>query len=986
MNMKKTSLLTTIILLAAALPLGAQFYSGDSEPSRLKWSHIVTGTYDVIYPQGMDSLGKAYATALENVAAAVGATAGYTPNQMYQKPLPVLLHPFNTVSNGMVTWTPRRMELQTTPEAYAPMPLPWVYELAIHESRHAAQMQYVNDAYFRPFGWFSGQLVAGALAALYCGPSFFEGDAVVTETALSSSGRGRSADFLEYYRTCFSGKEFRSWWQWRYGSLSRYTPDHYTIGYITAAGVRALYDAPDFTARYYARLRDRFFPIMNFQKTIREVGGASLGQSFAAICDSLAVSWERDRAVREPFDEMERIVPEDRHFIEYRAICSAGDKVYAIRSGIASDCELVELEDNGRVSRICRFSPLVDKISGSAYNGLLWWSEKVRDKRWPSIWYSVVRYLDRDGIVKTLVEGTRWFNPAPSPDSDEIALASLEEDGSAHILVVDSMDGRILRSIRVPDGLQPSEVQWLDGSLYAFCTSLEGNGLYKVDSGFATLMSPVPVNFKGLFAHDGRLCFTADFTGENELYSISADSGSLLRMTNTAQGASEFCVSPDGESLLCSILSPGGRYVHRIPLGSLGGGPSDPAVRHEYPFAEKLSEAEPLKIAALSDMSQQAVAEDQWTVLPYSKSKNLLDIHSWVPAYADYDRLASMSGETLYRDLGLGATVFFQNTLDSFEGFAGWHLGGTDGTMRSSGHLSATMKSLPVCLEGRLDFNDRNAHLNDTTVTDKPLVSGKLAAYLPLLWYKSGWSTGFIPQLSLSLTNDMMDISIRERSTMSRALASVRAYRLRPVPSSRIYPEFGIGMEAGYAFRPGLSMKVSPDMFLSLYSYLPGFAPLQGMRLTALLDKRQDFWALPDPTVYTTPRGFGNDSFSDLCYHSNQLRLTLDYAIPFASLDWDRLCPVAYLRNLELIPHADLGYYWSPAASKMTAEAIYEFEGASETLWSVGASFSLVLGNLAWLPYQTRVGIDFSYKSGRSFLAERDGKHFFIGPVFSIDM
>ena len=136
------------LLLAAllpAIPAAAQFYLSGNEPAGVRWYQLDTPDYRVIYPSGLDSLAREYAVTLESVKMPVGATAGYYPNQCYRRRLPVILHPWTAHANGMVTWTPSRMELFTTPDFSAPLPSPWIQHLVIHESRHVAQMQNGND-------------------------------------------------------------------------------------------------------------------------------------------------------------------------------------------------------------------------------------------------------------------------------------------------------------------------------------------------------------------------------------------------------------------------------------------------------------------------------------------------------------------------------------------------------------------------------------------------------------------------------------------------------------------------------------------------------------------------------------------------------------------------------------------------------------------------------------------------------------------------
>ena len=216
--MSRRGVILLLTVLCTALPAAAQFYTMGADPGGLRWNCVETPTYRVVYPRGLDSLARAYAVALEQAASPVGRSLGARPNAAYSGKMPVVLHTETAHSNGQVTWTPRRLELLTVPDSFAPEPTPWMLQLAVHESRHIAQMQFGAQKPFRWLNVLGGQLVPGGLAAVYCGPAFFEGDAVAAETALTAAGRGRTADFLEYFRVSFAAGDFRDYWRWRYGS------------------------------------------------------------------------------------------------------------------------------------------------------------------------------------------------------------------------------------------------------------------------------------------------------------------------------------------------------------------------------------------------------------------------------------------------------------------------------------------------------------------------------------------------------------------------------------------------------------------------------------------------------------------------------------------------------------------------------------------------------------------------------------------------
>ena len=183
----------------------AQFASLGSEKGTIRWESLKSNNYKVIYPVGLDSLGLMYSTYLEYYRPLVGNSAGFFPNQQYKKPMPVILHPYAAVSNGAVVWSPRRMALYTFADAYGALPpVPWDKILAIHENRHVAQLQFTRAGFWKYVYWPYGEIGLTLVSSLYANHSFLEGDAVVAETALTESGRGRTADFLSYIRMSFA--------------------------------------------------------------------------------------------------------------------------------------------------------------------------------------------------------------------------------------------------------------------------------------------------------------------------------------------------------------------------------------------------------------------------------------------------------------------------------------------------------------------------------------------------------------------------------------------------------------------------------------------------------------------------------------------------------------------------------------------------------------------------------------------------------------
>ena len=957
----------------------AQFYSYGNDRGSLKWSQLETPTYRIVYPRGLDSLARTYAFNLEKVADPVGSSIGNRPNSSFKKKMPVILHPYSASANGMVTLLPRRMELLTNPEIYNPEVLPWTQELSIHESRHVAQFQFANSHGFRFWNVLLGEFSEGALTAVYCGPAFDEGDAVMTETALTDAGRGRSADFLEYIRQSFSEGRYRNYWKWRYGSQNRFTPDYYKVGYITMAGARTLYDAPSLTKDYFDRINAHHgIAFHNFQKTVRDAGGRDFKDSFREICEKLDSTWRKEALARAPYTPAEAVTEDKRLYTEYFSLQEYGNSLLALRKGIAETTTLVRIWNDGTEERIRDFSSSTSQLHSNPLDGRVWWTEYRKNPRWSLESYSDVRYLDLDGRVRTLTKGHRYYNPAPADGC--LAVTELNPDGSEAVVTLDSGTGEAIESLAVPDGFQAVETAWLDGRLYLSAISPDGFGIYELPE-FKPVLNPQKVKIKKLSSYNGRLTFTSDLGGTDEIYSFNPVSGELLQLTSTKNGTGSFVFVSD--TLYFTMPGTDGRNIYKTASGNLRHEISDFSRIHRYEMAEKLSEGETTPVPGFFDT---VISEPE----NYSKPGHAVKIHSWLPLYFNCDDVSNLSYETIYQSAGIGATAFFQNELSTVSGLAGILVDPTQG-WRPSAHLKLNWTGLYPVIEAQMDFNEKTAgssiltRKDDGTVTMDTSLKGStpsaymlLRSYVPLSVTSGGWTRGLVPQLRFSISND--DMRWEEGGTASSVpsnlfAASLRGYAARSIPNSCIFPRLGIGMEAGYAARLGFTDIFCANAYGMLYGYVPGLLNTHGIKLTAAFQHHASDGILCEAYMKTTPRGFSSESSVFMSSYPMQSKFTVDYAFPFAPVDWSWMCPAAYIRNFEMTLHADYG--------------LYSAEHARTSLFSAGADLTARLGNFLWIPYDTRIGVEYEYLGGEGFeelvKSGRQKSGHSVGLVFSVD-
>lgn len=237
------------LLLIFLFPAGlrGQYYTLGNDPARARWKTIASEHYRIIYPEETDSIARLYLYTLEKVRPAVMSQLKIDP-----RPVPVILHPYTTLSNGVVTWAPKRMDLFSSPDPYGSSPDPWITHLSIHESRHVGQVEHYTKGIYRVFYYLLGEQVTGLGLGLFSDTYAMEGDAVIAETQLTSSGRGRNADFLKYLRVMYLNGDFRNWDRMLFGSFRYYTPDNYVFGYALSSYSRYLSGLPDYIGDFSA--------------------------------------------------------------------------------------------------------------------------------------------------------------------------------------------------------------------------------------------------------------------------------------------------------------------------------------------------------------------------------------------------------------------------------------------------------------------------------------------------------------------------------------------------------------------------------------------------------------------------------------------------------------------------------------------------------------------------------------------------------------
>ena len=1012
----------TIAAFLIPLAVHAQFYVTGDDPYRLKWYSIETENFKIIYPEGTDSLAKVYAEKIERYRIPVSLTSGYKSGEGDGRKMPVVMHAYNA-ANGSVAWAPKRMDLFTLPSAYDPEPMPWSTMLSVHESRHITQMQFGMTRAQRPFTFIFGQMWNILVSLVYPGISTMEGDAVITETAWTPSGRGRTADFLNYYWVAFDNGDFRSWDKWRFVSQQNYAPNYYSLGYLTLGGFRYLYDCPEFMKEGYNLAARRPYNLGAFYTTTRKLTGKKFNKAFMEVCDTMYTLWKVDAEARKPYIPSEQITPKKRFYTDYINTTIVGNDIYAIRKGHTVAPTLVRIDSTGNETRVSCFAHNTGRMQWSAEEGRLYWSETSTDRRWTLQTKSEIRYIEKDsGRKRTLRSSGLMFNPSPS--DRHIAATRYEQNGKSFLDIIESGTGRKIRIFEAPDSLQLLEPVWIGDNIYSTAISDNGYGIYRIslnaESGWETVLVPQPVKIKDLSVWDNELIFTSDRTGVNELYHLDPSNEEMRQKTSTRYGAEDFQYS--GNWLYYSSQTLEGKKIFRTPSDSLLDRPVDFSDLHHYHIAEAVAAQE----KAIAQEKGIDMEKEISISAPerYRKFTNAFNLHSWAPVYVNVNNIMNMSFDHIWQAASLGATGIFQNRLSTAVGEIGYSAHKdpyNPEKWRHSAHGRFTYSGLYPIIEAKINFNDRAARQYNAfayvypdgrtsmEVSSRelpvPYVEGILSAYIPFNFSSGGWYRGFIPKITYRIGNDRFNTALtfmeveehisydengefsssynpvfqmqtKGRNTFRHSLSgSLRAYAMLSTTSSAVYPKWGIGAETGVSGSLESGRYFSPMGYFYLYGYIPGILEEQGIKLTAMTQQKLDQKVVfAQPVVGVLPRGLSSDAslLSWLSIRNNNItKITADYAVPVFIGDVSIGGNLFSIKRLVVNPHFD-----------------YTFIG-KKRLWSAGGELIMDLHSILTLEWPCSIGVTMSYNGGSAKVGiEADSgiilDRFFVGPTFNV--
>ena len=899
-----------ILFLFFSSNILAQYYDTGQDPASIKWMQIKTRKFTVIYPESYGIEGVKFAKSLDDSYTKL--TSLYSVSKIH---IPVLIHNYTTYSNGYVAWAPKRVEIYPTPDPDG-IPEDPIEQLTTHELTHVLQMVSLNKGFSKVMSVFTGEQFTGAISVLL--PVWFmEGDAVFAESLLSPSGRGRVPAFQKEIKSVtLDNQKMFSYDKILSGSLKDFVPDHYQYGYqmiawsFTRYGPQLWNKTLDFTAK-------NPFTVNPVNLSLEKNAGITKAKLFSETFDSLRTIWQREELIVNPINYKALNPSKKREYVNYYSPLEAGkDSVIAIKTSFGRSPEFVLIDLRDRSEKRIHIPGNIYPYFISGSKDKIVWVENQPDPRWENRTYSVIKIMDfHRKVTRQLSFKSRYLAASISADSRFIAAVENTISNKNSLIILNAINGDVLNKIQVPGNVYPQRPQWSqsgsDISIVFLSDKGEGIMAYSLKNNtWDTLINPRRDDLQSAFLRNDSLFFVSSTSGTDNIYILTPDKR-IVRLTNSKYGAYDPCLVSG--NVFFSEYTSSGYNICEVSIKNSeaysGNTVKDPSFLINRFDTIKIKSAD----QSLNDYKPE----------PYRKLGHLFNFHSWMPFYADIDKI--QSDPTSVRP---GLTLMSQNQLSTVISTIGYEYA-ADKTNQIVAKVTLA-GWLPV-IESQLDWGG-NAEIStmgsrvNNPATIQPGLHFTNTISLPLTFSYGRFSQYIRPALSAEFANNY--IYIRENKTYDygQTLISGRLYFNNYSLSAirDIYPGWAQVLDYTYTYAPFDKNIYGSISTLKTAFYFPGLIANHSIRIRYETES-QNTQMLIYYNRASLPRSYNNIIPEKINF------LSADYAMPLVYPDLN-------IPGLIFIQRIRSSFFYDYAlASKNHYIDINEFHNYSETFRSFGA-------------------------------------------------
>lgn len=900
---------------------------------RIDWRQIDTDTVRVIYPEGYEAQAQRVAALVHRLQRDHRRSVG---DRYYKFDLVLQNHRMEV--NGYVALAPFRSEFFTTPPQSFHLlgTNDWNDLLAVHEFRHVQQASNERRGATKILSILQGQ-TGWAVGAGLATPNWFsEGDAVVAETAFTNSGRGRLPHFTKGLRALELNNVRYSYAKTRNGSLRDLVPSHYPYGYLYNTYARREF-GNDVWRNVLAEGAAYKTPFYSFSRALKRATGLTTKDLYDKAMEDLSAA-QRAALAKRSLATTEFRSPSHSEPADYLFAHPQPDgSIIALRSTFKRTPELVKIDGSGRATVLTR-----PGIQREAYvdvgERMAVWMETRQNPRYQNEEFSeIMVYELNSGRLRRLTNGGKYLNPSLSQDQSKIVGVEYTPSGLTRLVILSTAAGEVEKELPNPDNLY---LAWPgfspDGKMvYALAQRRGEVGIVvqAVDGSTPPrLIAPFSAEVKDMMTigQDGRLYFSSNLDGIDNIYSLAADGSDRRRHSSVATGAYYPGIGADGTVIFSETYARGHRLATTTEVNALSPAP-EALVPHFLTTPEAWAAELPFPITS--------ELEGDFPTKDISDNFGGFKLHSW-----------SFNGSYVAPAVGLA----FDNALStaSLSVDADYNIN----EARTGAGLTFRYGGFYPVLEVGARYRERAIVTQNPAFPDSLAlqIAGfnqteySLAAEVPLQWVAGNFRTSFRPRLQYSFVD--LGGQFGDDMRLANALSSVGAdisfgtfHRIAP---RQVQPRFGFSTRLRYNRTPE-DVNLGNRFLWRNSIYLPGLALTHGFRIDLDVQNEKMVNAYQYPDLMQYVRGYS------ALPNDNAFRLGVNYQLPLLYPDWG-IAGITYFRRVRLNAFFDTGTFRIDAFDRSFSQS------------SVGGE--LFFDNRWMNAYDISIGVQIAYVLERDYL------------------
>lgn len=911
-------------------------------PPDIKWKYVTNENSKIIFPKELEPQA-------ERIAAIVDYLAKNTKSTISQKALqvPILLHGRSMYPNAFVASVPFRSEFFSSPMPDWSMlgQNNWLDLLAIHEYRHVLQSSGADVGFTHLARIFTGRLGWSTSQFLTTPNWFSEGDAVVSETLQTKSGRGRLPSFTAEQRAQFQQNLDFKYPKIRNGSYKTPMPSHYPLGYQLT-----LYGRSHYTNEAWATVLRQ----ANFYKPLFYPFSGAMKNMFGMRPKEMAkmayqeLKEESEVVINsQNYKETETVAPlptqQDVFYLSYPFLTKAGD-TYARYGAYHTIPHLVKIEHD-KIVKLQGIGSSRNTFMSYCESGAIW-LENQPNPRWSNVDFARVVYYDFETKEKRyLLDKKRIQYAAIAPDAKTYLTFEIENDLTFSIHQYNFENSQEIKTLTNQYGYEIAYPVFdaKESNIYYFAKHEGLIALFKHD--FITDQRTQLTTWQNHLmveptVGEDFIYFRGSFNGIDNIYAVNKnDQSDIFKITSDSVEASTPYISSVGKILYSSLNAYGSTLKTTNTEGEKFV-PEDPTKMKVYEKINSLSESGDI----LSKVPERNYDEKNFNGLFKGWR-----FHSYgaIPSYSTVASAPTLSAAEFF--------ILMNDLLDANS------LGATYTRYLNEGQngvgINYTMAKYYI--KALIGYQFRGRAISTDDVIDKfNEQQVKLGLSLPLNWIKGTYSYGTSLSTSYNLL-ERFDSKTSEITNNRFAFynATWTGSILKRTAYQHLQPRSGITLSTSLqrSFQAGQAQLLQGGSKI----YLPGIGINHGVLLSAAT------WLEPDNMIYKFPSTFGIARGINLPEAPlNAFATAFTYKLPICYPDWG-INGFTYLKRLRANIFLDYG------------KAYYRNQPTIEGL-TTGLELKVdqVIFNLAEIP----VGIRFGYQIKNNI--QVNNQPFFINIVF----